>query len=624
MSNFLSVGNSPVRISLNSERSTLICGGNGTGKTTVLDALNYACFNKPLRDVKLAQLVNSINKKKCIVKLNFTINGDNYEVHRGQKPALFVIHKNGDEINQNASARDLQQKLETEILGTNFRTFNQVVVMASTGYVHFMEMGTSDRRVVVEQMLDIEIIGHMSTVLKDRIKEVRMKSGKISDNYRDLTRSIEETKKLIEQAKTMGDAEVERIDSNIKTLDSTIAEIESELAKLKEEHDVQVNSKPLVDRDYETERHRNASNEINRLQTLNDELNNKINENNSTFRVVENEKMNLARDISSNEKVINFYEDHDHCNVCRQPIDDEFKKNIIAEHKATNEALVSNISTLEIRQSSINDESISFNDTVHAHKQEISQQNNIIEQVKQIVQSLKDWQNGCDKIINKAKMVQQRLKDQLDNKSRLIENKNEVLSKGNVDTKEYYDTIDKLNVDIEALIKNRAEVEEEMELCKLCEEMLKDKGLKAKIIKQFLPVINQSINFFLEAMNANYSFVLDEHFNETIKSRYRDNFSYGSFSNGQRMRINVALLFMWRKLAESKNTVSSNLLFMDEVLDSSLDKEGIDMLFDVFETMPKTNIFIVSHRPEIVDRFDKVIEVSMNGNFSHYGGLDES
>jgi len=621
MTNFLSIGNSPVRINLDKDDTTLIRGNNGHGKSTVLDGINYSLFSKPLRDVKLGQLVNSVNKKKCLVEVNFTVRGDNYIIRRGQKPVVFEIYKNGDLIEHDASAKDYQAKLENDIIGTNFRTFNQVVVMSSTGYTHFMELSTADRRSVVENMLDIEVVGQMSTVLKDRVKEVKAKGATLDNNYNSLTRSIQEVKSLIEQAKNMGDAEVVRIDSNITAIDEAITTIELELAECKMSHASQVDDKPVFNQEEETLRHRAASTELagidNKIKLLQDDINNSK----QSAGVFNGEIRSLDFQISEYNNTKSFYVENDNCDRCNQPIDDQFKANVVDDMDGKISSCSHDRSNIQFDVAKLKDKVDECNSLVAGVNEGKLTHQTIINEVGAIVASVKQWQANCDSIISKARGISAQLKGQQDVKNRLLSDKQEVLAKGNTDTGAYYDNIASLNDDIEQLARTRAEINEEAELCKLAEEMLKDKGLKAKIIKQFLPVINSTINNYLESMNANYSFTLDEMFNETIKSRYRDSFTYGSFSNGERFRINVAVLFLWRKLAESKNTIASNLLFLDEVLDSSLDKEGIDNLFDIFATMPKSNIFVISHRPEIVDRFTHTIEVTKKGNFSHYDGI---
>jgi DNA repair exonuclease SbcCD ATPase subunit len=605
--NFLATGSEPVRMELNEEHSTIIRGGNGAGKTTIVDALNYGCFGKVLRDVTLSQLINTVNKKNMVVKVNFTVSGINYEVHRGQKPTVFKVFKDGDLLDQNAASKDLQAKLESEILKTNIKTFNQVVVIASTGYVPFMELDKASRRTVVEQMLDIEVIGQMSSVLKDRIKEVKINGSKLENDYNDTERSIQEIRNLISQAEQMGDKQVEQLDLRIDNIDKTLLGLENDLSAVRNDHEIKSGDKPHVDKEIQTERFKVAKTELINLENLISSARVEIQSSRDKISTVTADVNNLNRGIAVNAKTKSFYVDHDKCNVCQQVIDPDFKAEIVNALDADITISVDSINNM--KQQSV------LNNTLEELKR---QQNKVIDDVNSMVQQLKDWKTACENIITKARGIQSRIKDQLSVKNGLVDDKQNVLSRGNTDTKEFFNRIDVFNGTIQKLISARAEIAEEHELCKLAEMMLKDNGLKAKIIKQFLPLINKTVNHNLEIMNANYSFVLDEEFNETIKSRYRDNFSYGSFSNGQRMRINLSLLLTWRKLAESKNTISSNLLILDEVLDGSLDKEGIDSLFNIFHDMSKSNLFVISHRPEIVDRFDKVINVSLKGNFSSY------
>jgi DNA repair exonuclease SbcCD ATPase subunit len=616
--NFLATGSEPVRMELNEEHSTIIRGGNGAGKTTIVDALNYGCFGKVLRDVTLSQLINTVNKKNMVVKVNFTVSGINYEVHRGQKPTVFKVFKDGDLLDQNAASKDLQAKLESEILKTNIKTFNQVVVIASTGYVPFMELDKASRRTVVEQMLDIEVIGQMSSVLKDRIKEVKINGSKLENDYNDTERSIQEIRNLISQAEQMGDKQVEQLDLRIDNIDKTLLGLENDLSAVRNDHEIKSGDKPHVDKEIQTERFKVAKTELINLENLISSARVEIQSSRDKISTVTADVNNLNRGIAVNAKTKSFYVDHDKCNVCQQVIDPDFKAEIVNALDADITISVDSINNMK-QQSVLNNTLVNEKLNYITSNEELKrQQNKVIDDVNSMVQQLKDWKTACENIITKARGIQSRIKDQLSVKNGLVDDKQNVLSRGNTDTKEFFNRIDVFNGTIQKLISARAEIAEEHELCKLAEMMLKDNGLKAKIIKQFLPLINKTVNHNLEIMNANYSFVLDEEFNETIKSRYRDNFSYGSFSNGQRMRINLSLLLTWRKLAESKNTISSNLLILDEVLDGSLDKEGIDSLFNIFHDMSKSNLFVISHRPEIVDRFDKVINVSLKGNFSSY------
>jgi DNA repair exonuclease SbcCD ATPase subunit len=616
--NFLATGSEPVRMELNQEHSTIIRGGNGAGKTTIVDALNYACFGKVLRDVTLSQLINTVNKKNMVVKVNFTVSGINYEVHRGQKPTVFKVFKDGDLLDQNAASKDLQAKLESEILKTNIKTFNQVVVIASTGYVPFMELDKASRRTVVEQMLDIEVIGQMSSVLKDRIKEVKINGSKLENDYNDTERSIQEIRNLISQAEQMGDKQVEQLDLRIDNIDKTLVGLNNDLAAVRNEHEVKTDHKPQVNKEIETDRFRMAKIELTSLDNLISEARTQIQSSRDSISTVNADVNNLNRSIAANTNTKSFYVDNDSCNVCKQVIDPDFKAEIVCNLEADiaiSADAVSDKKKQSVLDNAIVNKKLNF---ITSNEELKRKQNAVIEEVNYMVQQLKDWKTACENIITKARAIQTRIADQVSVKNGLVNDKQDVLSRGNTDTKEFFNRINVFNETIQKLVSARAEIAEEQELCKLAEMMLKDNGLKAKIIKQFLPLINKTVNYNLEIMNANYSFVLDEEFNETIKSRYRDNFSYGSFSNGQRMRINLSLLLTWRKLAESKNTISSNLLILDEVLDGSLDKEGIDSLFNIFHDMSKSNLFVISHRPEIVDRFDKVINVSLKGNFSSY------
>lgn len=576
MQNFISIGENAIKISLRDNPTTLIKGTNGAGKTTILDGTSYALFGKPLRPVKLGQLVNSINKRKMLVKCNFTVNGINYEVHRGQKPAIFEIYKDGEQVDALASVKDLQEKLEVDILGTNYKTFTQVITVASTGHKRFMELTPSERRVVVEQMLDIEVISAMSEKLKERYKAVRQKSSMIDGKLNRINQSIESQKRLIESVSSVSDEQIKTIDEQMVVLKGKDKELKDLLMSLKIEHDGEIAKMPDV----------NIA-ELNEAKSVLDKYIIDSNIDASEALRLASEAKNLAM----------FYTNNDSCDRCSQPIDVNFKQITIQNLKKThdtNSILAAN-----------------------AYK-EVEDHRDKLAKIQENLGVLSNWQQSCQLIINKANNIQLDIKNNQDHVRGLIDQKQTLINKGNQDTQSYYDELDKLNNEVKEVIDTRAEITEEMELCNLCSEMLKDKGLKAKIIKQYLPVINQSINDLLDVMGAHYSFVLDDQFNETIKSRYRDTFSYGSFSNGEKQRIDSAILFMWRKLAESKNTVSSNLLILDEVLDGSLDKDGIDNLFEIFATIPNSNIFIISHRPEIVDRFDSTIEVSKVGNFSQY------
>ena len=591
--NFLSNGSTPTRINLSDDKTTIITGTNGAGKTTIIDALLYGLFNKPLRNVKLGQLVNSVNKKKMLVTVNFTINGENYEVKRGQKPAVFEVYKNGDLVDQDASSRDLQSKLETDILKTNFRTFTQVVIIASMKYASFMDLGVAERRVVVEQMLDIEIISHMSTLLKDRLKEINGKQTRVEGKSQTVLNKIDSTQRLIDDVSSVGESQLAMIDDEISGYNKNIETLKGELGDMKVKRDELDAEKPVVSEDDVTM--------VNEKRT---EVTNHV----SAKSKAEAEMNTLKRDAGNEKRKIKFYEENTTCDTCKQVIADDFRKHIVDGCNA-------NVKELGTKYKA-------SNVIVESSTAAIAELNDEIERLQESQRLLTAWERRMNAVLNDARQINSKIQSLGGNITSAMNRKHALVDKGSQDTQGYTDEIEALQLEMEEITKLRSEVSEELELAKLCGEMLKDKGLKAKIIKQYIPVINKTINDYLDAMGAHYSFTLDEQFNETILSRYRDNFTYGSFSNGESMRINLAILFMWRKLAEAKNTVSTNLLIMDEVLDSSLDTEGVNVLNDLFATMSNSNIFVISHRHEIVDRFDNHIEVSKVGNFASYAGIE--
>ncbi len=592
--NFLSQGAQMVEIEIDKDKTTIITGTNGSGKSTVIDCILFTLFNKPLRDIKLGQLVNTINKKKLRAEIEFSTNGVEYKIVRGMKPAIFEIYKDGDLINQDASARDLQNKLETEILRTNYRTFTQVVVLASMKFKNFMDLTPPERRVVVEQMLDIEVIGHMSVLLKDRIKDVSRRAGSSDINHREILQSISNVQRLIDASQDntgeqllQYDAAINDIDANIKTLSG-----EYEVAKLGLEQEQSL--KPEIDVEGNTE----AYNTANAIQQ---KLNGIRQDQCSKLAIANNNITTTKRDAS-------FYTNNTDCGTCGQYIDDDFKNRIVGDMESKIAASLVDVETHR-KHIATADERIQVQATKLAD-------------IHKLAEILGQWQSKCDLMLNNMRNIQQRATREQQIKQSTMNDKSTLLGKSKTNTDQYFIELDKHNKHIEEIIAIRAEITEEMELCKLCGDMLKDNGIKAKIIKQYLPVINDSINYYLDKLGGNYSFVLDEQFNETIKSRYRDTFSYGSFSNGESMRINIAILLMWRKLAESKNTVHTNLLVMDEVLDGSLDEEGIQAVLGIFEES-NSNIFVISHRHEIIPNFDRHIQVSKVGNFAQYNGLTD-
>lgn len=575
-SNFLSIGATPETIDLNVEHTTLIRGTNGQGKTSLFDAVLYGLFGQVMRDVKTAQLINSINKKKLLVEVDFNINGKHYIVKRGQKPAVFEIWQDGEMINQDASVRELQSRLESDILGCNYRTFTQAAVIASKNYTPFMSLSSPDRRKVVETFLDIEVISIMGTLVKERTKEVKQRNTTSQTQLNQLQIKLDGVKRLIASVSDVSTEQVNGIDRQIDALNARMVESE-------EQHKTILNEKPDIDVEAGQSIYQAQTKTIQQIDGIRREYATNI-------AVCENEN-------KQHNQVVSFYKNHDDCDRCGQHIDEDFKADLI--------------SSTECKITDNDFDIVAHNNVIQEAKERTEAANDIIREITAQANLLNVWQIKLDAIIRDANAINQQV-------SSLLSQKNGLLSKGSADTTGYHDEVEEFNQQIEAIINMRASITEEIELCNMATEMLKDKGLKAKIIEQYLPLVNKYINDYLDIQGAHYSFMLDDQFSETIKSRYRDTFSYGSFSNGESQRINFAILFMWRKLAESKNTISTNLLLLDEVLDGSLDKEGIDSLFDIFKTLDRTNIFVISHRPEIADRFDCIIDVAKSGNFTKY------
>lgn len=691
--NFLSIGNTPVRFDLNKYSRTLINGENGAGKSTQLDAIVYALFNKPIRDVKLGQLVNSVNNKKMLTVVNFDINSVNYEVHRGQKPTVFKVFVNSEPLNEDAAAKDLQAKLEKDILKCNYKTFSQVVIMSSTNFTYFMELSAADRRSVVEAMLDIEVIGEMSTLMKERVKEVKHRQESNETKLMQCKTNLAAQQTIVDNLSTVSE-------DQINDLEQQKNKTYEELENLENQLELETNTEVMLPQCPEKPPEPILGIiELPDEPTYPDKPKMPPEPSESVIKLPEepqkvdseqiSELMNRKQDLITKQQYLihqaktekdtaAFYKDNDSCDRCNQPIDHEFKTNVInktntklsdlgTEHNNISkliESLNTELAELEQIQSVYNEYENECTNLTNAHRlqrqQELSDHrlecqriNNDYEtkvnsisaeyqsECNRIKSNVEDSNNHtlyvyrtecdkiqtthqyeCDKIrqehktkVNNLQISVNDLKGRVSSLNAQIGN---LRDKQNNNAQRHYDELETLNKELTELMKHSAQIKEEVELCALGTEMLKDTGLKSKIVQQYLPTINKSINEFLDLMGANYSFVLDESFNETIKSRYRDKFSYGSFSNGERSRINFSIMLMWKKLSESKNTVSSNLLFIDEILDSSLDKDGIGSIMNIFDSMQGNNIFVISHRKEIQDHFDAYISVKKIGNYSDY------
>jgi DNA repair exonuclease SbcCD ATPase subunit len=553
--NFLSTGNIFVEIDLSSFNSTLVLGINGAGKSTLLDALTYVLFNKSYRHINKPQLLNSISKRNLLVELEFLIGDKNYLIRRGMVPNIFEIYHDGVLLNQAADSRDYQEILEKQILKTNYKTFCQVVILGSATYESFMRLAAAQKRIIIEDLLDLEIFTYMNLILKQ----------KIIDNENNINNITIEKNKLENKLKLLQD-HVSYVNSNNE---QTIKEYENLNKKLEKQID-ELRGKIRVCE--------NSISELNEKIQNESEFNNKLNKLSSYKH-----KLNAKLDLLNKEN--EFFKIHDMCPTCSQNIDMDFKTRIISELK-------DNIKKYEINLEELNKK-----------VEEISIKLLEIKQVKSKISTLKlNIQHHGSEVLS---LLQKK------------DNNNSAIKKYTDTDVSVLDTIEETKSLLEQCKKDYHEVEEAKVIYNVVSKILKDNGVKSKIIKQYIPIINRFINRFLSELEFFGTFELDENFKETIKSRYRDTFSYESFSMGERFRIDIALLFTWREISKYRNSISTNLLIMDEVFDGPLDFDGIDYMFKMFENMKKTNIFVITPKGENIEtRFNRVITFHKNKNFS--------
>ena len=562
--NFLSTGNSFTTVDFTDSKTTLVVGHNGAGKSTMLDALAFALFGKAHRNISKPQLLNSINNKNCVVEVQFNVSGSNYKIVRGIRPNIFEIWKDGTMLNQSSHSKEYQKILEQNIIKLNHKSFHQIVVLGSSSFIPFMQLAAGARRDVIEDLLDINVFSKMNTILKE-------KNGLLKED-------IKSTEYDLELAK-------EKIDLQSKY----IKEVES----LSND---QIESKELEIKD--------VNDEIQTLQTSNATLSDEIDQ--SSIGLQENIKKNhdkkqallqykaeFNQKISTLVKETKFYEENDTCPTCSQDIDSELRSTKLTTAKTK---------AAEI-QKALDD---------------VGDQSAIVEEaLSQLTNTSEDIRNKTASISSNNREIV-RLQGQ-------IQNINDAITKirGNDgDVAKSKTDLELLKGKKDDLFEKRLYLNESLSYNSVILEMLKDTGIKTKIIKQYLPVINKLVNQYLQVLDFFVSFHLDEAFSETIRSRHRDAFTYDSFSEGEKQRIDLALLFTWRMIAKMKNSVATNLLILDETFDSSLDYEGVDNLMKIIHTLDDdTNVFVISHKGDILEgKFENKLEFHKEKNFSKLKG----
>ena len=557
--NFLSTGQQFIEINLNEAPTTLVVGNNGAGKSTMLDALCFGLFSKPFRNIKKDQLINTINEKECIVEVDFIIGKKQYKIIRGIKPNLFEIWCNGDMLNQDAAIRDYQKHLEQHILKLNFRSFTQVVILGNASFVPFMQLRARHRREVVEEILDIEIFSKLNLMFREKQKLQDETINQADFDFQLLDGKIETQQKHIDDISNTNKDTADSKKLDIKNADTDIENYREDIARVRREiAELQVE---IIDQTKITNKH-------GKLTTM---------------------EAKLENTCIKHKKELRFFKEHDDCPTCRQAIDEAFKKATIAVKE-------SKVVELELGMSQIDN-------AIRTSQKKLDKINDTVVAIREKDLLISRYETSISEIEKYKTRIQTEIDDLSDEK----------FSTG-VATGELNQLQEQL-VDAE---KDKLKQKEEKLYIDTARHLMQDTGIKTKIIKQYLPVMNQYINKNLADMDFFVNFTLDEEFNETIKSRHRDDFQYHSFSEGEKLRIDLSILFTWREIAKLKNSTNTNLLILDEIFDSSLDTTGTDEFMRIlYHTMNKENVFIISHKGDtLIDKFPRVMKFEKYKNFT--------
>lgn len=556
--NFLSTGNAPNTVLLDKSPTTLIIGRNGEGKSTILDALCFALFGKPFRNVNKGQLVNSINNKNCLVEIKFSIGSNEYRVRRGIKPNIFEIFLNDQLMNQDSANRDYQKILEQQILRLNYKTFTQVVILGSASFVPFMQLPSSQRREVIEDILDIRIFSTMNTLLKERIQQTKEELIRVESAIQLSKTAVESQQKIIQSLLSSKQEQIDGIRNRI--------------------------------RDNELDIERNST-KVSELVAEVGELTARI----SDFKqlkvdigkcdIVHKKRLSKSNELT---ETINFFNENAVCPSCEQGIPHDHKETIVSKLAEEREVLDKERWTLETAL-----------EKMYSRLEEIETISNNITELNTEIATLNT---------SNATLIKQNEKLNTDIESTKSDT-------GNINEEKR--KLKELATTAIAHVDQKTKIAEERNMQDIAALLLKDTGIKTAIIREYLPAMNKLINMYLAAMDFYVHFELDEGFNEVIKSRFRDEFTYASFSEGEKMRIDLAILFTWRQIAKMKNSVNTNLLILDEIFDSSLDNAGTDYFLAVMSQFEKTNVFVISHKGDVLfDKFRSVIKFEKKNDFS--------
>ena len=557
--NFLSTGNQWTQINFEKHNTTLIIGSNGAGKSTVLDALTFSLFNKPFRKINKPQLVNSTNEKDCRVEIDFNVGTREYKVVRGIKPTVFEIWVDGKMLNQDAAAADQQKYLENNILKLNYKSFTQIVILGSSTFVPFMQLPASSRREVIEDLLDIRIFSAMNTVVKEKIRQGK-EEVKVFDLKKDgLSDKVKMQKDFIRHLEEEAQSEIERKNGKIKELNLLVQQASDQVTILQQEE----------------------SNKMKVLESLSFDS--------SKIRKLGNLRGKISQKITTLSKELQFFKDNTVCPTCTQSIEEEFRLNKVADAQDKERELQEGLNELE--------------ETISKEEERESQWTVLSKEVSNLSNDISQNNtriSGLQRQIGDLGSEIQRITDQLQNRNT------------------EHEKLKDLQTQLALTFDNLIEKKEDLTYKDFIYSLLKDGGVKTKIIKKYLPLINKQVNRYLQMMDFYINFNLDEEFNEKIQSPIHEDFSYASFSEGEKMRIDLALLFTWREVAAFKNSTNTNLLIMDEVFDSSLDGFGTDEFLKIIRYVIKgANIFVISHKDGLQDKFESVLQFEKVKGFSH-------
>ena len=555
--NFLSTGNAFSEVDLKGSPSTLIVGSNGAGKSTMLDAICFVLFKKPFRKISQAQLINAVNEKEMMVSIEFKIGSTHWQVNRGVKPNIFEIFRDGTALNQESNQRDQQTWLEQSVLKLNYKSFTQVVILGSSTFVPFMQLTAPNRREVIEDLLDIKVFSTMNDILKGRAKGLRDSITQATYDLDLIKEKVEIQQRFIADIKQNQENQRKAKSTDIHTLQTEVDELEEDIINASEQVDLLQNEADKVG---------DVTHKLNELRVYQSKFNDK--------------KKTLNKEMK-------FYEENDRCPTCSQTITERSKK---------------------------------------------TNQQGISDQLNQIASATVDLKQKLEEIKEQVSLKEGKIKEIRDIQSNISSNTKEIRWKKKsikkiqeeIDTPQT-DNLKREQNNLKTLVKEGLDGETNLKIEKakkenfdVCSSLLKDTGIKSQIIKKYLPIMNQLINKYLNELDFYVSFDLDENFEETIKSRFRDEFSYASFSEGEKMRIDLALLFTWRTIAKMKNSANTNLLILDEIFDSSLDIAGTYDFMKILRAFnDSTNVFIISHKPDVLqDKFERILRVEKRQNFS--------